>query len=253
VDQSSLQTLKRYKDQEKDIGRKGMSSLYSNEFELYLVAFELVNSMGETEDYLVFPIMPDQIQKTENNRTNIKKSSTGTTVLFSQSFTPNDITIKGNFGRSFKLLSNLFREVDFAFAVKKMAKVEKSSQFDPYIKTGYGVTKILQNICKNSSKLDKWSKPYRMYFYNMALGESYLVVIPSGGLVLSQAMDTNMMWNYSLSMVIIADVEELKSFVNKSFANMSPKLISAGVDSTTLETHKYSTDAKLHLSQSGRI
>lgn len=46
--------------------------------------------------------------------------------------------------------------------------------------------KILQAMASKSVGLDDKGKPLRLYFYNMALGESYLVAIPPSGVQFSQ-------------------------------------------------------------------
>jgi len=194
------------------IGREGLNQKYPNEFEAYLIAFELTDSIGTTEEYFVFPVMPSQIQKTENNRTTIKKSSAGTTVLYSSSFTPNDISLKGNFGRGFKLLTKYDADsTAFGIGLNFGKLSAKTPTFDATVKTGYGATKILQRICTESSKLDWRGNPKRLYFYNLALSEQYLCVVPSGGLSLSQTYESNMIWNYSLNLSILANLEDLKS------------------------------------------
>lgn len=217
------------------IGKAGLNAKYPNDFEAYLVAIELTDSIGVTEEYFIFPIMPSQIQKTENNRTTIKKSSSGTTVLYSDSFTPNDISIKGNFGRGFKFLVQPSNVGDgFAIGLNFDKFSSKLPEFDATVKTGYGATKILQKICNNSSKLDKRGGVKRLFFYNMALGESYLCVVPSGGLTLSQTYDTNMIWNYSLNLTVIANLEDLKSSVKPSSPSFLMKTSSVQLGITAL-------------------
>lgn len=202
-------------------GRGLLSIKYPQEIEIYLAALELVDSSGKTIQYFVFPIMPNSISKNENNRTNIKKSSAGTTVIMSPSLIPSEISIKGNFGKSFKFLTNpngdSFKYAIFQNIVGDSLNKEYP-QFDPSVKSGYGCIKILQNMIQKSSKLDTNYKPYRLYFYNMALGESYLVAILPGGLTLSQTYDKNMIWEYSLTMNVLAELEDIKSSeeLNKS-------------------------------------
>lgn len=195
-------------------GRGLMSVRYPLEIEVYLAALELVDSNGKTIQYFVFPVMPNSIIKSEQNRTNIKKSSSGTTVLMSPSFTPGELTIKGNFGRSFKFLTNPNGD-SFSYAIFNNTKGDSLNkdypQFDPSVKSGYGCIKILQNLVNRSSKLDGNSKPHRLYFYNMALGESYLVAVLPGGLSLTQSYDKNMIWEYSLTMSTLANLEDIKS------------------------------------------
>ena len=43
----------------------------------------------------------------------------------------------------------------------------------------------------------------------MALGESYLVVVPPTGLSFSQNLQKNMIWEYNLSMTAIAPLESV--------------------------------------------
>lgn len=221
----------------KSIGTQALSSMYPNDFEWYMVAIELADSQEKTVDYLTFPIMPDSMSKTEYARTNLKKSLSGLTVLSNPSFTPQELTIKGNFGRQFKILANPNGNLGDSNSIKngkwKLAdiiKKEKGSlpgvafaNFDMNIKTGYGVLKMLQAIVSKSVGLDDYGKPYRLYFYNMALGESYLVFIPPSGIQFSQDVTKNMIWNYSLTMTILAPLE----FVSNRHGEWSSLLESA--------------------------
>lgn len=197
------------------IGKAAMHYKYPDEFEYYLIAFELVDSLGVSEDYMMFPIMPSQISKVENNRTSIKKSSSGTTILYSSSTTPNDLSLKGDFGKGFKLLiRNNDNPSGYTLGLNFKKLSLKNPEFDPTVRTGYGAIKILQRIMNNSSKLDSSGNPRKLYMYNLALGESYLCVVPNGGLTISQQYDRNMIWGYSLNLSLIANLEDLKSSSN---------------------------------------
>lgn len=58
---------------------------------------------------------------------------------------------------------------------KQFAKGKITTQtFDTNIKTGYGSFRILANIIEESKYIDN-SKPRTLIFYNLALGESYVV------------------------------------------------------------------------------
>ncbi|HSH27395.1 MAG TPA: hypothetical protein VK972_06475, partial [Wenzhouxiangella sp.] len=78
---------------------------------------------------------------------NIKKSLSGITVLKNSSFVPQELSIKGNFGRRFKILSNLngtaFTSVNIA---KKSGLTFDTPTLSQSIKTGYGAIKVLQKI-----------------------------------------------------------------------------------------------------------
>ena len=202
------------------IGKSALNALYPNDFEYYLCAFELV-SENKTVDYFVFPIQPSSISKTEPTRNNIKTSMSGTTVLRNKSFLTQEITLKGNFGRRFKILS--MQGVAFSSGLE-IGKLDignggqgigfQTPSFSGGIKTGYGATKILQNILQRSNKVNSNGKPYQLYFYNMAFGESYLVTMPPSGMTFSQSEDKNMIWEYSLNFKILAPLSEVAAIKN---------------------------------------
>lgn len=205
----------------KSIGTQALASMYPNDFEWYMVAIELADSQEKTVDYLTFPIMPDSMSKTEYSRTNLKKSLSGLTVLSNPSSTPQELTIRGNFGRQFKILVNPNGNLGDLNSIKngkwKLSDIIKKgslpgvafANFDMNIKTGYGVLKMLQAIVSKSVGLDDYGKPYRLYFYNMALGESYLVFIPPSGIQFTQNLAKNMIWEYNLTMNILASLEDV--------------------------------------------
>lgn len=216
------------------IGKAALSATFPDDFEFYLMAIELVDSNGVIEDYFVFPIMPSQINKVENNRTTVKKSSSGTTVLFSQSPTPNNLSIKGDFGKGFKIVVNpKNRTSGYAVGYNFGRLTKNNPSFDATVKTGFGCIKVLQRIIVNSSKLDWTGNPRKLYVYNMALGESYLCIVPNGGLTVSQNYDKNMIWTYSLNLTILANLEELKSSTQptSSIDLMKASIIQQGVTS----------------------
>jgi len=215
-------TLNRYTRLVGEIGRSALSSLYPDDFEFYLCALELVDD-GSTIDYFVFPVQPSSIQKTEPVRTNIKSSMSGISVLRNSAVIPQEIVIRGNFGRNFKILS--MSGVAFGidtdvrdFSVRS-ADIEYQ-KFSGSVKTGYGATKILQNIISGANKVSvKTSKPQQLYFYNMALGESYLVTPPPAGLVLSQSQEMNMIWQYTLNMTVLAPLYEVYTTKNEKLSS----------------------------------
>src|SRR6478735_5107708 len=91
----------RYSDLLFTVGKQVINSLFPNDFEYYLIAFELVDSKLRTVDYLTFPILPDSITESKLELTNIKKSAGGITSITTPTFVPRDISIRGNFGRNF--------------------------------------------------------------------------------------------------------------------------------------------------------
>lgn len=230
----------------KNVGAQALSSLYPNDFEWYMVALELVDSNDKTIDYLTFPIMPDSISKTEPTRTAVKKSLSGVTVLTSPTFTPQEITLKGSFGRQFKILTEPKTSSDPTVANKgvgsgKYSLTDISSgtktisglafgNFNTTVKTGYGAIKILQAMISKSVGLDESGKPLRLYFYNLALGESYLVVVPPSGAQYYQDISKNMIWNYSITLMAIAPLSAVSNESNKTLkSRFVVSMVQAGV------------------------
>lgn len=217
--------ISQYRDTLNSIGESGLSALFPRDFEIYLCGIELTDFTGATIDFFIFPVMPDSIQKTEAERTSITKTSNGIVVNQSNSFIPKDLTIQGNFGRSFKLLlrkgvelqktSNFFKGLSIVQGVLSANDFENTKlkrvfrDFSPEVKTGFGCIKIIQSII-DKSKGSVNGKPVRLIFYNLSLNETYLVVPQKNPLMLSQNInDSNMIWNYTLNLKIIADMKDI--------------------------------------------
>ncbi len=203
-----------------NVGSAALHSQYPNDFEYYMVGLELVKWNGITIDMLIFPILPNQIRRSEHTMTNIKRTMGGVSVLKTASFVPIDFSLNGNFGRKFKTLIQSDVVVDFQ-ALNYSMKFDKSQRdyvdqdivsgskfsrpfFNYAVKTGYGVTKILEAIV-NKSRGSIDNKPNRLIFYNLAFGESYLVEVIDFDV--SQNVESNMIWNYSLTLKAISPLE----------------------------------------------
>ena len=206
-------------------GRDGMAKQYPRDFELYMCALELVDDNDDTVDYFGFPVMPSNISKTETEATTVQTSFTGITVFNKQGYTPDEISIEGDFGRAFKLLS--WEEDGYypGFATQKAIEdgfytsdqinsnfKDIKQEFLVGVKTGFGCTKILQSIIHKAKSHGPTGMTYKLYLYNQALGESYLVVPTKQPLTLSQnEQSSNMIWKYQLNLVIIADLNDVKN------------------------------------------
>lgn len=218
-----------YKDTLSSLGESALSAIFPRDFEVYLCALELVDYSGVTIDFFVFPVMPNSIQKVEKERVSVTKTLTGTVVMQSSSYVPDSLVINGNFGRSFKYVSNnkslvegdssfsngFFKALSIKRGVYSADNVDSNiprkiySEFNPSVKTGFGCVKILQSIISKSKASDE-GKPFRMHFYNLALNESYLVVAGKTPLTLSQNIqDSNMLWNYTLNLEVLGDLQQL--------------------------------------------
>lgn len=208
----------------KSLGQQAISALMPHDFEWYLISFELATADNKTIDYLTFPIQPDSIMKIEQNRNNIKKTMGGVTILSSTALSLGELVLRGSFGRNFKIMIEAdlpsVEGVGYAISAGKWSlfdlvsnnssKNKLSFNFNGLgasVKTGYGVLKILQAMIDKSNGVDERGRPFKLFFYNMALGESYQVVVPPNGVRYSQDLSKNMIWYYDLRFTIVAPLE----------------------------------------------
>lgn len=238
-----------YRRLSSSVGKAALHTLFPEDFEYYSISLELTTFDDNTIDYFVFPIMPKSISKTEAVRINVKKSLSTITVINSKSFIPQEISIKGDFGRAFNVLlkgseSTVFRAFRFARdnGIKKIQDLspsyvsKRTAVFDPVIKTGYGCIKILQSIINKANGTDDKGRPFKLYLYNPALGENYLVVPSPNPLILDQNnQQNNMIWGYTLNLTAIAPIHGSKSRILKgSLTNiLAVDNIQKGLNATT--------------------
>jgi len=180
-------------------GRLALHTLFPDEFEYYLIAFEVVDGTKIT-DRLILPVMPDRIAINQNKIINVKKTAAGIVSYMNDSFVPVNITISGTLGRRLRLL----------LGNKQTKGIDEPTQGDfvPNVKTGYGATKLLQRIFDKSTQTNKAGKPYRIHFYNLAYNKNYLIQFRSFDL--SQDPEHNMYWQYNITMTAIAPAEIAK-------------------------------------------
>jgi len=204
-------------------GKAKLAQNFPRDFELYMCALELVDPDGEQIDYFLFPIMPKNINKNETEATSVQFAFSGISVFNKDGFTPNELIITGDFGRALKMVElnkeSLVRGINYSISEGYYSSsdvnlgknfVTKVSEIPFGIKTGFGCIKILQSIISKAKSHDSKGRTFHLYFYNPALGESYLVVPTKNPLVLSMNdQSTNMIWQYTLNLVIIADLNDV--------------------------------------------
>jgi hypothetical protein len=201
-----------------NIGRAALHSQYPNDFEYYLLAFELISYNGAVIDFFAFPIMPSSIRVGKVSAVNVKKSFGGVFSTSTEKFIPFEISINGNFGRNFKIVSTTgdlvdFKAINYSINSRKYKRnygdlgVEVVDPiFNFSIKSGYGCLKILESLFEKArGTID--GKRNMLIFYNMALGQ-YHVVEPIT-FNEDQSEDQNMLWRYSLQMTAVADAIDL--------------------------------------------
>ena len=241
---------KRYFDIVKVAGKAAANALWPEDFESYLLSLELVDSNDSMVDFLTFPVMPDNISEDESNINNIKKTARGITSLSNSTFIPRNITISGTFGRKFRFLVGRSRILDFTGIT---ASGSKQKVFSNTLKTGYGVTKALESILKKSRRLDNKGNPYRLYLYNAAFGTNYLVKYSTKNF--NQSLDSNMIWNYSITFKAIAPLTALRSrkkIIQSLLVLTGKQMLSEGLNATARATRQFLRRNSPALKQTGR-
>lgn len=197
-------------------GKTALNIKYPNEFELYLIAFELTDESGKTLRYFIFPIMPSSLEENETQLTNVKKTLAGVTELSTTTFVPNDINLSGNFGRSFKiLLGDTAQDLVSSFqdaggnATPQSLLSGAGQFFDSRVKTGYGCLKVLEDIINQSNQIGDDGQLRKLIFHNLAFGNSYLVKVMD--FKITESEQVNMVPGYSLRIRTIAPLASLQN------------------------------------------
>lgn len=204
---SAESEFRRFKALSQTIGKRALNALFPNDVEIYIYALELVNGDGETEDYFIFPVNPSNNTEQVSPIKSIKKTAGGITVLKTNTFSPSNITLQGNFGRKFKFIAGS-ELVSFSSINFKPTLNDVKPTFSKNIKTGYGCIKVLEGILKKSETLDKKGQPYALFMYNLALGNSYLCEVLDYNFY--QNLEMNMIWNYNLTLKSLIRVEDIE-------------------------------------------
>lgn len=198
-----------------------MNSQYPREFECYQLTLELTNSSGETLDYFSFPVMPSELNISERMIASTQNTFGGVSSISSSVYTPKSIVINGNFGRKFWYLNrgNFFSSLFRSYQVERdyganISLNEKELNRD--IKTGYGCIKVLQSIINRSLDVDKNGNINKLYLYNLAFGESYLIKVLS--MDFNQNVGSNAIWNYSLKIETVCPLYLEKGYKPKMFS-----------------------------------
>lgn len=241
----SVQSVEQsFKSQLTTIGRAALNALYGSEIEFYILAIELVDSQGNTEEYFSFPVLPEEIRNSVTELTRINKTIGGINVLANSSFTPTQISIRGTFGKRFRIIVN-GQKLQFAGfslsagnitnGIRNAANSNTLSfdkpQFSSFAKTGFGCVKILERIKEKSKQLDSYQKPFSLYMYNPILGNNYQVEINS--FTHSQDIGRNMIPTYSMQLTSVADLDAILGFrgsASSAIRNIGASQLQKGAD-----------------------
>lgn len=207
-----------------EIGKAALNIKYPDEFELYLIALELVSPKEKkTLQYFVFPVMPNSLSETERFGTNIIKTAGGIVAISNTTFIPINISLSGSFGRKLKYLVGAeYVNLVQGFSLKKLANTKqliKKAVFDTNIKTGYGCCKVLQNILRESKLIDE-DGPRILYYHNLTFNSKFIV--KADEIAFSQEVgSSNMIWNYRLSLTAIANAVLLNEDSQSNVGNLT--------------------------------
>jgi len=242
-------TLRKYDQAVNSLGRSGLNIAFPNEFELYVCAFELVNTKRETISYFIFPIMPTSISERIPQINTIKRTNNGITTLTSPGYVPTSISLQGNFGRKFKFILNGQSGTEFAASFTTKNSFFRGNKnidvlsiatgvadaFDKNVKSGYGLTKILESIIESSKLVDEDGNGYTLIFHNLAFDRVQIVKVEDFTINMDQS--SNMMWNYNLQMTTLGDARnyyaETKGMKSLKGSSFSQKAIGNVLDQVT--------------------
>lgn len=210
------------------VGKAAIHAAMPDDFEYYLCSLELVNHKDERKGFLSFSVMPEQISESYTPIQTMIKTHNAVVTLFNDSFAPVDINIAGTFGRKIRLLLN-YKDPWIQTGGKQFLALNfgKVAGVEVGVKTGYGMTKVLQHILNASSKTEAESgKPYYLKFYNYALNTAYLVDVVS--YTVNQSMGSNMIWNYQMTLRAVAPLSSFSNIGNK-MKNLLPEVAANSV------------------------
>ena len=205
------QDLLRFTNLLGQFGKRTLNGMYPNEFEFYACALELVDgSSGDSLDYFYFPVMPNSYRETFQPIKSINKTLNGIHVVKSNSFSPREISLNGDFGKNFKFVVNNNSLFGAAIGInlKSLTHIfHKDNIFSNTVKTGFGCLKYLENICVKAQEVNKDGVSNLLYFYNTSLGNHYLVEVKQFSP--SQTREKSGIWDYSLNLTAIATLDSV--------------------------------------------
>ena len=183
------------------MGKAVLHAKAPDNYEYYMCSLELIDCSGNQVGFISFVVMPNNITESATPIQTQTKTKNGMVTLFNDSFAPVNISLQGTFGRKFKIVTDM---VDPSESKKNFfnGSIGKISGVDAAVKSGYGLTRVLQYILKKTNKLDAQGRPYILLFNNYSFNSSYVVDVMSYSF--NQSIENNMLWFYELQLKAIA-------------------------------------------------
>lgn len=187
-----------------EVGRAALHSVAPDDIEYYLCSLELIDSDLNRHGFISFIVMPDQISENHQPIQTVTKTHQGIVTTFNDSFAPVDISCAGTFGRKFRIISGM-KDVCGTSKLTSLLNLNLGEikgfnigTVDFGIKSGYGLTKILEHILTESTKTANNGLPYFLIYKNYSFNTQYVVDVVSFSF--SQSIASNMMWNYQFQL-----------------------------------------------------
>lgn len=188
-----------------ETGRAALHATAPDDYEYYLCSFELFNSSMEKVGFISFVVMPNQIVESYSPIQVITKTHGSVITIFNPSFNPFDISLSGTFGKKFRIVTGLKdpgevdKKTDGNLALNLLVgKMSNISGTALGVKSGYGLTKVLQHILAASHGVDELGKPYILVFNNYAFNSHFVVNVVN--YQFQQSYEQNMLWNYNINL-----------------------------------------------------
>ena len=194
-----------------NVGKAALNAIMPDDIEYYLCSLELYSQDKKRIGFLSFVVMPDMMEETHSPIQTMIKTHRGVTTVFNDSFAPVDISFSGTFGRKFRLLAS-FKDPKLELDQKGFFNLSLGSVagVGVGVKSGYGITKIMEHILQRSYKTES-GKPFYLIFNNYALNTSYVCDVIN--YTVYQDSGSNMMWGYNVHLRAVA---ENSAFFKKS-------------------------------------
>ena len=192
------------------VGKAAANALFPNDVEYYIITIELVDSKGNTVDYLTFPVNPDLFTYDDHSLVNIRKTLGGVTTLNTSTFVPKTIVMSGTFGRSFKLLLQPpIQSNETGFSLTDGLSL-KTNTLNATVKSGYGTLKLLESILVKSKELDIYNEPHSLYLYLPLSGHNFVVEYTDFSLRQDVA-SSNILWRYNVKLMAVAPLTQART------------------------------------------
>lgn len=213
------------------VGKSALHALIPDDYEYYLCSLELYDSDFNKEGFLSFVVMPDQISESHTPIQTMTKTHGGIVTTFNPTFAPIDISFSGTFGKKFRMVTNAVQDPSKKSGGNILnINFGKIGNLGVGVKSGYGLTKVLESILSKSNSTDYKGKPYFLVFNNYAFNTSYLVNVVN--FQFTQSYEQNMIWYYNVALKAVSRKPNKTKEKRNLLKNVAFNSISNGLTKT---------------------